>query len=145
MIAVTHTPGLHVGNVTINQQPQQGPLSEISTQPVFLDVRLAANETVELSFSKENPAMAYVYKGATDLMTSRQLGIYADGSTLSLKAGPSGAELLVLSGRPIKEPITQYGPFVMNTPEEIERAVKDFQNLEFLSGLTSDRKAGSVA
>jgi len=133
------------GNVMINQQPQQGPLSEISTQPVFLDVRLAANETVELSFSKENPAMAYVYKGATDLMTSRQLGIYADGSTLSLKAGPSGAELLVLSGRPIKEPITQYGPFVMNTPEEIERAVKDFQNLEFLSGLTSDRKAGSVA
>jgi redox-sensitive bicupin YhaK (pirin superfamily) len=81
--------------------------------------------------------LVYVYKGATDLITSRQLGIYAKGSTLYLKAGPSGAELLVLSGRPIKEPITQYGPFVMNTPEEIERALTDFQSPQFLTGLTS--------
>jgi redox-sensitive bicupin YhaK (pirin superfamily) len=130
------------GNVTINQQPQQGRLPEISTQPVFLDVQVIANETVEFSFNTKNPALVYVYKGATDLMTSRQLGIYANGSTLCLKAGPSGAELLVLSGRPIKEPITQYGPFVMNTPEQIERALKDFQTPQFLSGLRSHRRAG---
>jgi redox-sensitive bicupin YhaK (pirin superfamily) len=122
------------GKVAINQQPQRGPLPEISTQPVFLDVQLAANETVELSFSSENAALAYVYKGATHSIESRQLGVYAGGSTLQLKAGPSGAELLVLSGRPIKEPVVQYGPFVMNTPEEIERALKDFQNPQFLSG-----------
>jgi len=77
----------------------------------------------------------YVYKGATDLMTSRQLGIYTNGNTLHLKAGPSGTELLVLSARPINEPVVQYGPFVMNTQEEIERALKDFQNPQFLSGL----------
>ena len=58
-----------------------------------------------------------------------------------MKAGRRGAELLVLSGRPIKEPLVQYGPFVMNTPEEIERALTDFQNPQFLSRLTSKRKA----
>ncbi|MFT4519349.1 MAG: redox-sensitive bicupin YhaK (pirin superfamily) [Halioglobus sp.] len=128
------------GNVTIDKQSLQGPLPEISTQPVFLDVQLSANETVELSFRKDISAMVYAYKGATDSIASRHLGIYARGSTLHLKAGSSGAELLVLSGQPIEEPIAQYGPFVMNTSEEIERALKDFQSPQFLSGLTSNRK-----
>jgi redox-sensitive bicupin YhaK (pirin superfamily) len=128
------------GEVTVNQQSLQGPLPQISTQPVFLDVQLAANENVELSFNTENPALTYVYKGATDLITSRQLGIYTKGSTLHLKAGPSGAELLVLSGRPINEPVVQYGPFVMSTPEEIQRAIKDFQDPQFLSALTANKK-----
>jgi redox-sensitive bicupin YhaK (pirin superfamily) len=125
------------GSVTINQQLRRGPLPEISTQPVFLDVLLAANESVELSLNTENPALVYTYKGATDLIESRQLGIYANGNALTLKAGPLGAECLVLSGRPIKESLVQYGPFVMNTPEEIDRALKDFQDPQFLSELTS--------
>lgn len=123
------------GRVTINQQSRQGLLPATSTHPVFLDVQLAANETVQLSLNTENPALVYAYKGATDLVASRQLGIYANGRILQLKAGPAGAELLILSGRPIDEPLVQYGPFVMNTSEEIERAISDFQNPEFLSGL----------
>ncbi len=129
------------GKVTIDQQTQRGPLQRISTQPAFLDVQLTANETVELTFNSENTAMVYVYKGATDLIATRQLGVYASGSTLQLKAGPSGAEFLVLSGRPINEPLVQYGPFVMNTSEEIECALTDFRDPQFLSGLTSNRKA----
>lgn len=128
------------GKVTIHQQVLQGPLPETSTQPVFLDVQLTANETVELSFSNANTAMVYVYKGATDLIASRQLGIYASGSTLRLKAGASGAELLILSGRKIKEPLVQYGPFAMNTLDEIERAITDFQDPQFIRNLTSNRK-----
>ena len=130
------------GDVTINQQTLKGPLPKISTEPVLLDVQLVANEAVELFFKAENPALVYAYKGTTDLMTSRQLGIYTEGSTLQLQAGPSGAELLVLSGRPIGEPIAQYGPFVMNKPEEIERALEDFQDPQFLRRLTSRRNAG---
>ena len=123
------------GKVTINQQTLQGPMPEISTQPILLDVQLAANETVEISFQADNPARVYVYNGATDALTSRQLGIYASGDTLQLKAGPNGAELLMLSAKPINEPVAQYGPFVMNTSEEIEQAIKDFQNPQFLDGL----------
>jgi len=124
------------GNITANQQLLQGPLAQTSTQPVLLDIHLAANELVELSFNADNPAQVYVYKGATDLIATRQLGIYSEGKNLLLKAGPAGAELLVLSGRPIKEPLVQYGPFVMNTKEEVERALKDFQSPQFLEGLS---------
>lgn len=124
------------GNITANQHLLQGPLAQASTQPVLLDIHLAANESVELSFNADNPAQVYVYKGATDLIATRQLGIYSEGKNLLLKAGPAGAELLVLSGRPIKEPLVQYGPFVMNTKEEIERALKDFQSPQFLEELS---------
>ena len=124
------------GNITANQQLLQGPLAQTSTQPVLLDIHLAANESVELSFNADNPAQVYVYKGATDLIANRQLGIYSEGKNLLLKAGPAGAELLVLSGRPIIEPLVQYGPFVMNTKEEIERALKDFQSPQFLEQLS---------
>jgi redox-sensitive bicupin YhaK (pirin superfamily) len=130
------------GSVTLNEQSLRGPLPDISTHPVLLDVQLTANETVELSLNTENQVMVYAYKGATDLIASRQLGIYANGKKLTLKAGPSGAELLVLSGEPINEPLVQYGPFVMNTHEEIDRAMKDFQDPQFLNRLALDRKAG---
>ncbi|MFT5928885.1 MAG: redox-sensitive bicupin YhaK (pirin superfamily), partial [Candidatus Azotimanducaceae bacterium] len=108
--------------------------------PVLIDVQLVANETVELSLNTENRALVYAYKGATDLIASRQLGVYANGRSLTLKAGPAGAELLVLSGQPIHEPLVQHGPFVMNTSEEIKRAIIDFQNPDFLSGLKLERK-----
>jgi redox-sensitive bicupin YhaK (pirin superfamily) len=130
------------GKAVINQQVQQGLLPEISTQPVFLDVILQPNENVEISFNVENPALAYVYKGATDVIASRQMGVYTKGGALLLTAGPMGAELLLLSGRPISEPLVQHGPFVMNTAEEIRRALTDFQNPQYLSKLTANRVTG---
>jgi hypothetical protein len=130
------------GKVHINQQPQQGPLPDISTQPVFIDVQLGPNETVELSFKSDNTAMVYAYKGGTDVIAQRKLGIYTSGNRLHLRAGSMGAELLVLSGQPINEPLVQYGPFVMNTSEEIERALTDFQNPQFIGELTSNQKVG---
>ncbi|MEH6591274.1 MAG: pirin family protein [Halioglobus sp.] len=127
------------GNVTANQQVLKGPLAEASTQPVLMDVQLAANESVDLSFNADNPAQVYVYKGETDSIARRQLGVYGKGKNLQLKAGSSGAELLVVSGRPISEPLVQYGPFVMNTKEEIERAMRDFQSQAFLESLSNQR------
>ena len=130
------------GRVVINQKLLQGPIPESSTQPVFLNLELSANESAELSFNAEYPAVVYVYKGTTNLIATRQLGVYGKGKHLQLKAGASGAELLILSGRPINEPLVQYGPFVMNTREEIERALKDFQSRQFLEGLSSNRVGG---
>lgn len=130
------------GKVTINQDHLHGPLPEISTQAIFMDVKLSANEAVELSFNEHNPVLVYAYKGETDRIKLRQLGIYQSGSVLKLNGGPSGAELLVLSGQPIKEPVEQYGPFVMNTAEEIKRALADFHNPQFLKRLTAGRKTG---
>jgi hypothetical protein len=64
------------GKVLVNEQPMLGLLPDIPTQPVLLDVQLEPNEAVELSFNIENPALAYIYQGATDAISSRQVGIY---------------------------------------------------------------------
>lgn len=128
------------GTVAINQQPARGPLPDISTKPVFLDVQLTANETVEITFDNQNPVLVYVYSGETNLIKSRQLGIYKTGKTLKLTGSLSGAKLLLLSGQPIKEPVKQYGPFVMNTVEEINHALQDFHNPQYLAQL----KAGTT-
>lgn len=136
------------GDVTINQPHVEetvlkGSMPEMSTQPVLMDVKLAPNETVELSFNRENPAWVYVYSGSTGDLNLRNLGVYQKGGLLLLKASPLGAELLVLSGRPINEPIVQYGPFVMNTAEEIETALTEFQISEFINELRLKRTGSS--
>jgi len=134
------------GEVTLSQTQSSekvlsGPIPVMSTQPVLIDVKLPAHDTAKLSFNEDNPAWVYVYKGSTDQVQSRNLGIYQQGRTLHLKAGSLGAELLVLSGKPIDEPIVQYGPFVMNTMEEIETALKEFQIPEFIRDLKLKRIA----
>ena len=76
--------------------------------------------------------LAYVYRGATNNLQVTQLGLFSRGDTLALNAGVSAARLLILSGRPIGEPIVQHGPFVMNTTAQIEQAVRDCQWNQFV-------------
>ena len=65
----------------------------------------------------------------TQGLVAKQGGVFgAGGEALVLQAGPAGCRCLLLSARPIGEPIAQYGPFVMNTREEIEQAVRDYQS-----------------
>lgn len=126
------------GEVTVDQQTLEGHLMGASTEPLLLDVKLTPNETVSLSFNSQFTARVYVYGGATDQLSKSQLGIYQKGESLQLKATDFGAELLVLSGRPIEEPLVQYGPFVMNSIEEIEQAISDFQDIGFLRSLSAN-------
>jgi len=87
---------------------------------------------LELKFSPDQEALVYVYRGSTNSLQVTQLGLFSRGDTLALNAGVSGASLLILSGRPIGEPIVQHGPFVMNTNVEIEQAIRDFQRNQFV-------------
>ncbi|WP_101759161.1 pirin family protein [Oceanicoccus sp. KOV_DT_Chl] len=121
------------GDITIGQSELKGVLSARTTQPILADVSLTANEKVELHFSADQAALVYLYQGATDVLKLRQLGVYSTGDTLALAAGLEGAELLVLSGKPLSDPVAQYGPFVMNTMEQIEQAIADFNNQQLVS------------
>jgi redox-sensitive bicupin YhaK (pirin superfamily) len=60
------------------------------------------------------------------LLSATQLGILGDGTTVCVTAGDAGARFLLVAAKPLNEPITRYGPFVMNTRHEIEQAIADY-------------------
>ena len=77
-------------------------------------------------------SFVYVFEGlitvAGETVQQDHLATLTDGVQLTVEAGREGARLLLLAGRPLGEPIAQYGPFVMNTQEEINQALSDYRN-----------------
>ena len=113
-----------------------GPVQGIATAPVYLDVRLDAGARLDVPLPVGHSAFAYVYDGdalvgATDSaqrVQHGQLAVLGDGASV-LVAAPADApmRLILVAGQPLREPVAKYGPFVMNTQEEIMLAVRDFQ------------------
>ena len=66
--------------------------------------------------------------GSRRLLETHHAGILSDGDSVELTGGAEGGRVILLAGRPLLEPIVQYGPFVMNTREEIEQAIRDYQS-----------------
>jgi redox-sensitive bicupin YhaK (pirin superfamily) len=115
----------------------QGPIRGLSTDPRFYDIRLAPRALFEAALPASHNAFLYAYEGealvgeARDAMAQRAAGLLSGGDAVRVEAGDAGARLLLLAGMPIGEPIVQYGPFVMNTRQEIEQAVADYQSGSF--------------
>ncbi|HMH48834.1 MAG TPA: pirin family protein [Candidatus Acidoferrum sp.] len=113
-----------------------GPVEGIATEPLYLDVHLSPAAAVELPLTAGHNAFAYVYEGRATLgpassardVGAGQLAVLSDGDAIRAASGPDGARLLLLAARPLHEPISRYGPFVMNTREEIMQAVDDYRN-----------------
>ena len=114
----------------------RGPVEGIATEPLYLDVQVPADAAVELPLTAGHNAFAYVYDGRATLgpassareVERGQLAVLSDGDSVRAAAGTVGARFLLLSARPLREPISRYGPFVMNTREEIMQAVDDYRN-----------------
>ena len=114
-----------------------GMITREDTEPLFLDVHLPAGAIFEGAIPGTHNAFIYVYRGEVavgdTMVASRRMGILsntpgADGVILTAK---TDARLILIAGRPLNEPIVQYGPFVMNTQEEINQALDDFRNGRF--------------
>ncbi len=112
----------------------QGPMQAVTTDPLYLDVHLPAGKTFEVPITAGYNAFVYLYEGDATVgddgqtLKHRTAGLLSDGDSVSISAGETEARFLLLAGKPLKEPIVQYGPFVMNTREEIEQAVHDYQS-----------------
>ena len=108
-----------------------GPLTELAPQAALADVVLEASTTLRVAAERGETVMAYIYDGSLSLRETEQgarnLLVFGDGDTIELAAGPAGAGLLLLRGRPIGERVVHYGPFVMNSEAEIEAAIRDYQ------------------
>jgi len=108
-----------------------GPVTGIAIDPLYVDLRLGPGLAQELPVAAGHTAVIYVFEGAaasgkTDLPKGT-LAVLGDGTRVRLTAGAEGAALLLIAGRPLGEPIARYGPFVMNTRDEIAQAFADFQ------------------
>jgi len=111
-----------------------GPIGGVATEPLYYDLRLPPRATVTIPTPPGHNAFMYVYEGAAAVgddgrpLPFRAAGLLTPGDAVRIAAGEAGVKLLFLAGKPIGEPVVQYGPFVMNTVEEIEQAIRDYQS-----------------
>jgi len=116
-----------------------GPVGGLSTEPLYYDVRLPASASIDLATPPGHNAFLYVYEGAAVVgedarpLPYRAAGLLTPGDAVHIVAGATGAKLLFLAGKPIGEPVVQYGPFVMNSVAEIEQAIRDYQSGRLLA------------
>ena len=110
------------------------PVHGLTTDAHYFDVHLEPGAVFEGAVPKGHNAFLYAYDGDALVgeekkpLQNRAAGLLSDGDQVRIEAGKSGARVLLLSGIPLREPIVQYGPFVMNTREEIEQAINDYQS-----------------
>ena len=122
-----------------------GPIHGGSTDPYYFDVHLEPGASFEDALPLGHNAFLYVYEGDALVgeerkpLASRAAGLLSDGERVRIEAGAAGARVLLLAGKPLREPVVQYGPFVMNTREEIEQAIADYQ-----SGALSREEIGRI-
>ncbi len=111
-----------------------GPVSGIATRPVYLDIHLPAGASTALPLAGDLSAFCYLYAGsasvgqaaASRVLDRGELGLLGPGDTFCAAALNQPARLILVAGLALHEPIARYGPFVMNTREEIIAAVEDF-------------------
>ena len=106
------------------------------TEPSYLDIELPAGATFKQALPAGHNAFVYVYRGGvkiagTDVPVQRMAILDNNGGDGVTLTAPAASRVLLIAGKPLNEPIAQYGPFVMNSNEEIFQAVQDFQNGRF--------------
>lgn len=127
------------GVISVADQTLRGPVQGKTTQPVYADVQLEPGQQLILPVSDSLNALLYVYEGRVTVEGQRseaklekgELGRLDRGDVITLASGDQGVKFLLIAGKPLREPIVQYGPFVMNRREEIEQALQDFRQGRF--------------
>ena len=118
----------------------RGPVTEIEADPIYLDITVPQNGEFKHPVEKGHTAFAYVFEGqglfggnnAEKAINHPRLVEFGDGDYVLVKATDQHVRFLLVSGKPLNEPIARYGPFVMNTQEEIQQALEDLRNGTFV-------------
>jgi redox-sensitive bicupin YhaK (pirin superfamily) len=121
------------GKFDDGQIQQAGAVQRPHTEPYLFDLQLPAGARVAPRLPDGHRVMLYVYEGDVELggyaerIHASRLVRLSDQGEVQLSSA-TGARVLVIAGKPLNEPIVQYGPFVMNSREEIEQALRDFRD-----------------
>jgi quercetin 2,3-dioxygenase len=111
------------------------PAMDYPTDPLYLDIHFNGVQTFSQQIPSGHNAFVYVYRGTLDVQSDQghetvplqRMAILSQGGDGVVLRGQAGTRALLITGQPLHEPIAQYGPFVMNTREELMQAVEDFQ------------------
>jgi len=153
---VTDDDGTHVRVVCGTFWGKTGPVSGVAADPRYLDVSVPPNRCKRLAVESARHAFAYVFAGSgtfrdasaprqaqtetvgapvqssTDDAVNRTLVLFDGGDEVVVQAGDQGIRFLLVSGKPIEEPVAWYGPIVMNTQEELRQAVAELKSGTFI-------------
>lgn len=115
----------------------QGAVREIAAEPEYLDVSMPARTVFEQPVPRGHTALAYVFQGEVGFgegpaVEATRLAVLGDGELVRARTGDRPGRFLLLSGRPLGEPVARYGPFVMNTAEEIQETLRELRNGTFI-------------
>ena len=127
---VMPSPGMSAKVIAGQFANTTGPVTGIAIDPLYIDLRLGPGIAQDLPVAAGHTAVIYVFEGAASCagtsVPKGTLAVLGVGARVRLTAGKEGAALLLIAGRPLGEPIARYGPFVMNTRDEIAQAFADF-------------------
>ncbi|EGQ7646843.1 MULTISPECIES: pirin family protein [Vibrio harveyi group] len=122
---------LIAGHLTINNERIQGPLTETGVAATVADWRAMVGHALNLTTEQDHNMMIYVYKGRIQVkdreINQGEMAILSKGEWVELQAEKESGALIFI-GEPINEPVVHYGPFVMNSMEEIEQAIQDYNS-----------------
>ena len=124
------------GRITVDGRQVGGPIQGLTTDPTYLDVELPAGAPFRHSLASDYTAFVYAFEGSVEIgpesrsqaLGTHRAGVTSEGEEILLRGGDQGGRALLIAGRPLGEPVVQYGPFVMSTREEVEQAVRDYQS-----------------
>lgn len=153
----TEDDGTVIRVVTGDWRGIRGPVDGIAADPRYLDISVPPNTAKRIKVEVERKAFAYIFAGAgtfkdasdpfgvllekeyqgealniRDLSGDRTLVVFDRGDEVEIRSGPEGVRFLLVSGKPIREPVAWHGPIVMNTRAELEQAMKDLRNRRFI-------------
>jgi redox-sensitive bicupin YhaK (pirin superfamily) len=113
-----------------------GPIRGIAAEPTYLDVSLPSGGSFVQPIASGHSAFAYLFEGEArfgdNLVAGPKLVVWDDGDTVEVRAEKNPARFLLVSGKPLNEPIARHGPFVMNTREEIEQTLRELRDGTFI-------------
>lgn len=138
-IPVVEMDGVRVRVVAGTYKVTDGPVTEIAARPLYMDVSIDPGFEFNMPVPTGHTLIGYLFKGAAQFgapsepVTANRMLIFGDGDRFYARTGADhAARFVLMAGKPFDEPIYPYGPFVMNTEEEIRQAIHELRNGTFV-------------
>ncbi len=138
IIPIVEKNGIEIKVIAGIYKDVRGPVKEIICDPLYLDIWIPPKKVFNLKQKRENTVFAYIISGegyfdsTQKKLKEGQLGLFGKGEEIEVRSEEDGVRFILISGKPIGEPIAWRGPIVMNTEEELDQAFDEYRNETFI-------------